>query len=179
MRRNFPMWSMHTLGSRTLSCVELDAYVKKSGKTGVGIVLALRPVAPKCSVELEAASLDIGGEPVAVSTLPAAQEVRAATYLYLAFPFDNEAAWNAGRNDGALRLRLRAGARSEQLVLSMRQHRDGSHVSDREETAPTLGSPAAEPGKPPPPTSNHEVPSAPLQPLPPNGSSEDFAEPPP
>lgn len=179
MRRNFPMWSLHTLGSRRLLCVELDAYVKKSGKTGVGLVLALRPVAASCNVELESASLDIGGEHVAASALPSPQRLHAATYLYLAFPFDNEAAWNAGRNDGALRLRLRAGARSEQLVLSMRQHRDGSHVSDREETAPTLESPTAAPGKPPPPASINEVPSAPLQSLPPNGSSEDFAEPPP
>ncbi len=167
------------MGNRTLSCVELDAYVKKSGKTGVGIVLALQPVAAGCDVELESASLNIGGEHVSAGALPAPQQVRAATYLYLAFPFDNEAAWNAGRNEGTLRLRLRVGARSEQIALSMRQHRDGSHVSDREDTEPTLESPAAVPGNPPQPASNHEVPSAPLQPLPANGASDDFAEPPP
>ncbi len=169
MRRNYPSWQLQHLGERKLACTRFDAYVKKSGKTGVGIVLAFRPERTPCAIAVLAAGLDIGGERVPASALPIVSESDGPQFVYLAFPFDNEAAWNEERRQGSFYLKLNVGGRLEELAFSMKHRWDATHVSERDM------------GRPAPSASRHPAPptSTPLAPAAPESSGPSFAEPPP
>ena len=169
MRRNYPSWQLKHLGERKLACTRFDAYVKKSGKTGVGIVLAFRPERTSCAIAVLAAGLDIGGERVPASALPMVSGSSGPQFVYLAFPFDNETAWNEERTRGSFHLKLSVGGRIERLAFPMKHRWGATHVSERD-----LGQPAPSrshtPGQPT---------STPLVPAAPEPTSPEFAEPPP
>ncbi|MEZ4220424.1 MAG: hypothetical protein R3B13_05790 [Polyangiaceae bacterium] len=171
MRRNYPSWELVHLGERDLGCARFDAYVKKSGKSGVGVVVALKPRRPGCEATVTAAQLELPEEKVPAS---AASELGTSPKdgcLYLAFPFDNESAWNDRQNQAQLRLTLRIEGREESLILPMRQRWNATHVSDREGLHEESREPAARA-----PDDATPLPSSPLAPRP--DGDEDFAEPP-
>ena len=88
-------------------CALGRAFVRKSGKAGVGMTLELRSRAD-CAIAIRRAQLVLAdGKRVdaGVREVPALRG-RSLVYTWLAFPFDNTAAWNAGVVDGAFELDL-------------------------------------------------------------------------
>lgn len=103
--RRYPAWERTTEGAQVLAdCAEVDAWVSKSGKEGVGVSLELRGRSTvPCVVTITAARLRVGGEEHVAQLLPPPPTLRLGqrVHAYLAFPFDGDRAWNAGV-DGAL-----------------------------------------------------------------------------
>jgi hypothetical protein len=95
--------------ARVEGCAALSAFVSKSGKTGVGVSVAVRGRGSDggpCRVEIAQAHLELAGAdiaPIPAKTLGAPVEVAAGqvAYIYVPFAFDNNAMWNAHIRDGA------------------------------------------------------------------------------
>jgi hypothetical protein len=104
--RDYPRWTLADATPRRVDCVEAQAFVRVSGKTGVGVTLALRSRGD-CVVRIARAELVVGDTRFPAE-LPAAQTLpgRSLVYLWLPFPFDNEALWNDGRRRGQFELAL-------------------------------------------------------------------------
>jgi hypothetical protein len=83
------------------------AYVRKSGKAGVGMTVELRS-RTDCAVAIARAELVLAnGTRVAAGIRDIAPLVgRSLAYTWLAFPFDNNRAWNDGDVDGTFELDL-------------------------------------------------------------------------
>ncbi|MEZ4403065.1 MAG: hypothetical protein R3B06_23785 [Kofleriaceae bacterium] len=104
--RAYPRWSFDERATGTAGCVDGEALVRVSGKAGVGVTLALRSHRT-CAVQVTRAELVLDGQRVSAE-LPPAQTLpgRSLVYLWLPFPFDNDAAWNAGRRRGRFEFEL-------------------------------------------------------------------------
>jgi len=98
--RRYPSWERTTKGAQTFAeCAEADAWVSKSGKEGVGIVLELRGRSSEpCLVTIASARLRVGNEDHAARRLPDPPRLRLGqrVHAYLAFGFDGDKAWNEG-----------------------------------------------------------------------------------
>jgi hypothetical protein len=119
--RGYPEWTLSN-GVQSVGCAQVEAWVGKSGKQGVGISLALRKATNvPCSVQVAGASIVVGGERV---TTKLGRRVLALTaedqYLYLPFVFDNEAAWNENRRAGSFELALETRGVQGRLTMEMR-----------------------------------------------------------
>lgn len=112
--RNYPAWELDVETGRMVGCAKVSAWVAKSGKQGLGVTVRLDGLTPeRCEVRVaEAGFTLVGGAVVRPDALPATtlRGREAPEYLYLAFAFDNEAAWNRGQRQGMLALRLTAGS---------------------------------------------------------------------
>ncbi|MBI2389096.1 MAG: hypothetical protein HYV09_05720 [Deltaproteobacteria bacterium] len=118
--RRYAVWERSTEGAQVLAdCAEVDAWVSKSGKEGVGVTLELRgrSTAP-CVVTIASAKLRVGADEVAAKALPEPPTLRLGqrVHAYLAFSFDGDRAWNAGL-EGALIL----GAPQTTVTFPLRQ----------------------------------------------------------
>lgn len=107
--RNYPVWQVESGGSFEGGCVKGEAWVAKSGKQGIGVVLELTPRgdAP-CHLTLLGTRLLIGGVDRSKMGCPYTFEVPAGGphQAYLPFAFDNQAAWNDGHRRGVLELEM-------------------------------------------------------------------------
>jgi hypothetical protein len=90
-------------------CALGRAFVRMSGKTGVGLTVELRSRGD-CLVRFARAELVLDGQR-APATLPAevALRGRSLVYVWLPFEFDNNRAWNEGRRSGTFEIDLDAG----------------------------------------------------------------------
>lgn len=117
-----PIWELTSQTRWENGCARLEAWIAKSGKTGVGVALQpdLRGLA--CSLELRAASVRIGHQQHAAAVaMPLALGVTRPTE-YLPFVFDNDRAWRRGEHRAFLVLDLEAsGAGAQRWELGLEQ----------------------------------------------------------
>lgn len=132
MTRNYPRWKVMSDADRAFGCADVRVWVAKSGKQGAGVTLRVlgRDGTAPCRVELRAARLLVAGVPVEPAALPAPLELApgTGTHVYLAYPFDNEATWNAGAREGELALTLAVdGAVQPEWRLKLHHWLDDHH----------------------------------------------------
>jgi hypothetical protein len=86
-------------------CILGRAFVRKSGKQGIGVSLQLKS-RMDCRVQIRG-HLAIGGGDVAIADQPVVEmHGRSLRNLWLPVPFDGNDAWNAGHVDATLALAL-------------------------------------------------------------------------
>lgn len=118
--RNFPRWVVISEAWLELGCGRAQAWVSKSGKTGVGLSIQVHG---DCDLRIERAELVIEPAPAILGRLVADDRGRP----YLAFEFDNEALWNAGRRAGTFVLTIDAGAGEQRWELAAEHRLEGYH----------------------------------------------------
>jgi hypothetical protein len=116
--RNFPRWVVTGDGARQLACGPAQAWVSKSGKTGVGLSIE----APGCELRIDSATLIIDD-----TRVPGRALTDDRGRPYLAFEFDNEALWNQGRRTGRFDLRLHTGGAAVEWQVKAEHRLDGFH----------------------------------------------------
>jgi hypothetical protein len=106
--RDYPRWRLTAPAPARTDCVEAQAFVRVSGKTGVGVSVQLRSFGD-CAVRIARAELVLGDRRYPAE-LPPPQTLpgRSLVYVWLPFAFDNNAAWNDGRRSGRFELQLEA-----------------------------------------------------------------------
>lgn len=107
--RAYPRWTLDGDTHFAHGCLDADAYVRVSGKTGVGVTVALRSHAT-CAVRITRAELVIDQQRVpAELPPPPALPGRTLAYVWLPFAFDNNAAWNDDHRAGRFELDVAIG----------------------------------------------------------------------
>lgn len=103
-RRAYPRWVLADGAPHRAGCLESQAFVRVSGKTGVGMTVLVRSRGD-CAVRLARAELVVGQSRFPAE-LPAAQQLpgRSLVYWWLPFSFDNETLWNDGWRRGQFEL---------------------------------------------------------------------------
>jgi len=105
--RAYPRWVL--VGGRDLrhGCAIADAFVRKSGKEGVGVTVELRSTRD-CDVRITRAALIFPDDGAAAGTLPPATPMvgRSVAYAWIPIRFDGDRAWNQHRDAAALELEL-------------------------------------------------------------------------
>lgn len=106
--RNYPRWTLDDGATTATGCVDATAFVRVSGKTGVGLTVQLRSHGD-CAVRIARAELVLGKHRHAAE-LPPPQTLpgRSLVYVWLPFAFDNNRAWNDGKRRGQFELVLEA-----------------------------------------------------------------------
>lgn len=102
-----PRWRLDRMAPFDHGCVIGRAFVRKSGKAGIGVTVELKSRGD-CAVEIARAELVLGSGqrvPAGIRVVPPMQG-RSVLYTWLAFPFDNNAAWNRGDDRGKLEFDL-------------------------------------------------------------------------
>jgi hypothetical protein len=102
-----PRWRIVEPTAFAHGCASARAFVRKSGKTGVGMSIELRSHGD-CAIAITRAELVLSdGQRVAAGFQPVPPLVgRSLIHHWLAFPFDNNAAWNRHVVDGVFELEL-------------------------------------------------------------------------
>jgi hypothetical protein len=140
--RNYPAWQVVGPTAVEADCVLVTPFVVKSGKEGIGVVVALRGLGP-CATHLAGARVVVGDLSFA-GTLgesrldPNSPMVR----TYVAFPFDNNTLWNEGRHEGTLELVLETASGPARLAFNLREIWESTHKSVWPES---MASPSAAP----------------------------------
>jgi hypothetical protein len=119
-----PRW--YTLGPAALDadCLIARAFVRKSGKQGVGLALQLRS-RRDCSVSIDTVRIAFAKREIIVPSIaPLALRGRSQLYAWLPVPFDNNAAWNAERNQATLELALTVDGKPVGWKIPMEQRAD-------------------------------------------------------
>ncbi|MBX3130149.1 MAG: hypothetical protein KF718_25755 [Polyangiaceae bacterium] len=131
MRRNYPMWELEA-ARRVVGCMNVAAWVSKSGKQGLGVTLELAPQGEACELAILGAEVQLrDGDRVRAAQLPGPLRLTGEGHVYLPFEFDNERAWNDGKRHATLRLELSAGGERARWVVPMEHVRHAPHVRDR------------------------------------------------
>jgi hypothetical protein len=113
--RIYPQWEVTSHEAVPLDCARVTAVAVKSGKTGVGVTVTFQGTDPPCTLHLTTALFeayprptDLGPHPgmTYATTLPPPLRLSAGITVdaYLAFPFDNNTAYNDDARMGRLRL---------------------------------------------------------------------------
>lgn len=101
-----PRWTLAAPASYVTSCIEADAWIRKSGKTGLGLALRLRSRGD-CSFAIRSSRIVFGMRGPVVQTGSLAEirlPGRSQLYAWLPVKFDNDAMWNADRNGANIEL---------------------------------------------------------------------------
>jgi hypothetical protein len=109
--RPLPLWSTVGAGRQPLSCADVELWVSKSGRQGIGITVAFEPRGAPCTIRLDRLALVVPGQGEFTATsLLGRVEVRAdqPAYRYIPLPFDNAAAWSRHDHTGFVRLDVTA-----------------------------------------------------------------------
>ena len=123
--RTYAVWTpAHPLHATLTACADIDAWVSKSGKEGLMVTMFLRGLGEQaCTVEVKGARFQTLGVMHEAARLPPSVELRegADVYLFVAFPFDDNTAWNEGAREGAVELDLADRKLSFSLVQTERE----------------------------------------------------------
>jgi hypothetical protein len=135
--RQYPEWRIVSNADSALSCANVHAWVSKTGKEGMGVTVRVAPQ-DHCYVAVQAARLQIGNQEIPAAELPPVEqyvETQPAP-VYLAFPFDGQAAWNHQVRSATLHLVLASGPTPDpaQLIprawdLSLAYRLDSFHTN--------------------------------------------------
>jgi hypothetical protein len=107
--RPFPVWSIESDADRSLSCGGVHAWMSKSGKEGAGLSLLLTARdGAVCTMRVVEATLQIAGGPSVrgEATADVTARPKAQALAYVPFVFDEEGAWNDGRREGRVVVRV-------------------------------------------------------------------------
>src|SRR5688572_9778555 len=115
-----PRWYLQQ-SSLDADCLLGDAFVRKSGKQGIGLALQLRS-RTDCAVAIDSVRVAFAKSAVTVPSIaPLQLRGRSLVYAWLPVPFDNNAAWNAERNTATLELAMRVNGKPVTWQLPMEQ----------------------------------------------------------
>jgi hypothetical protein len=137
MARNFPAWRVMSEPTKDLGCARAEAWVARSGKTGLGLTVKIATPAVACAVTIEGATFVLGAERIAGKAEPPTLNLPIASegHFWVTFAFDNDAAWNRGARDGKLELTIRATDHTP-VVWTLNLHHElkggTPHVLDRD-----------------------------------------------
>jgi hypothetical protein len=99
-----PRWRLIAPASYAASCIDGAAWIRKSGKTGIGLSLRLRSRGD-CSFAIRGSRLVVGGHAIPTGSLAEIRlPGRSQLYAWLPVRFDNDALWNDDRNDATIEL---------------------------------------------------------------------------
>ena len=119
--RVYPEWRPIAPTARSIECAEVDTWVKRSTKSGLGLIVSARgQTEQRCQVQLLDAQLEIEGKSPAIA--PAApQQARAfrlterdTVFLYVPFVFNANQAWNDGDRTAVFHVSLNVNGRPHQ-----------------------------------------------------------------
>lgn len=115
VERAYPRWTLD--GGRDLraGCAIADAFVRKSGKEGIGVALELRST-HDCDVRISDVALVFPDGARARGVVPALTPMvgRSLVYVWIPIRFDGDRAWNEQRLRASLEVALTAGADAKQ-----------------------------------------------------------------
>jgi hypothetical protein len=127
--RRFPRWMVSPTMTQEIAwrdCAGVRAFVRKSGKQGIGVAVELRS-RTDCAVTVPRAELvlDDGTRAVAPLEVPPMRG-RSLVYLWLPVRFDGDAAFNNGARAGTLQLDLAiAGVAQTPVTVPLVQQFEG------------------------------------------------------
>lgn len=99
-----PRWRLTAPATYAAECAQADAFIRKSGKTGLGVSLRLRSTRD-CTFTITASRIVFGRRVMPAGAVgPLALPGRSQLYAWLPIEFDNDAMWNADRNDATIEL---------------------------------------------------------------------------
>lgn len=99
-----PRWSLAAPAHYAAACAEADAFIRKSGKTGLGLSVRVRS-SSDCTFTVTASRIVFGRRVFASGAAgPVALPGRSQLYVWLPIRFDNDAMWNAGHDDATIEL---------------------------------------------------------------------------
>ena len=143
--RSYPAWKLREAGAWRIGCANIDAWVSKSGKSGVGVTLQMESGSTSpCAVRVERARIEVGPVTAHAAVLPVPRTVQAIEHAYVPFEFDNEALWNDDFRAGELVVAIRAGSATRELRIPMDHTLEGFHRMRRRD-APEGPDAAAQP----------------------------------
>lgn len=130
--RRYPRWT--TQPAKVVEpvwrdCVGVRAFVRKSGKQGIGVTLEVRS-RTDCAMVVTRAHLALADGTVAEGELLPQAPLRGRSLLFLWMPvrFDGDAAWNRGTRSGRLVLELAiAGVAQEPVTFPLTTLWDGAY----------------------------------------------------
>ena len=110
VERAYPRWTLQGARDLRAGCAIADAFVRKSGKEGIGVTLELRST-HDCDVRVSDVALVFPDGARARGDAPAAQKMigRSLAYLWIPIRFDGDRAWNEQRLRAELDLAIEAG----------------------------------------------------------------------
>ncbi len=127
--RNYPTWELTSGQAKVAGCADAMAWVSKSGKSGVGLTVEIRTRGP-CRVRISRAAMILadGSEVEGRVQEPSAKTPSPADrFVYVAFLFDNNRAWNQGIRSGRFDLDLVAEEQTERWSMDAEHRLDGFH----------------------------------------------------
>ncbi len=99
-----PRWSLVAPATYAADCAQADAFIRKSGKTGIGVTVRFRSTST-CVVTITASRIVFGRRVVPAGAVgPIALPGRSQLYAWLPIKFDNDAMWNEDRNDATIEI---------------------------------------------------------------------------
>ena len=99
-----PRWYLSSPTPYRAGCVDGDAWIRKSGKTGLGLTLRLRSTGD-CTFSVTDARIVFGKRAIHSAGLPAIDlPGRSQLYAWLPVKFDNDEMWNDGRDHAVVEL---------------------------------------------------------------------------
>jgi len=106
--RTYPRWV--AIGGRDLraGCAVADAFVRKSGKEGLGVTVEVRSLYD-CDARIDLALIFPDGRRATAPSIDQKMIGRSLAYLWMPIRFDGDAAWNDGAHTAQLELDLHAG----------------------------------------------------------------------
>jgi hypothetical protein len=116
-----PRWYLQQGAALDADCLLGNAFVRKSGKQGIGLALQLRS-RHDCTVSIDTVRVAFAKTTVEVPAIaPMQLRGRSQIYAWLPVPFDNNTAWNRERNHATLELALRINGKPVTWALPMEQ----------------------------------------------------------
>jgi hypothetical protein len=106
-----PMWSAVGVTRQSVACTDVDLWVSKSGRQGVGLTIAFEPRATPCTLRLDLLALVVPGEREQIAALPPQRidvEPGQPVHRYVAVPFDDADAWHHNHRAGFVRVDVTA-----------------------------------------------------------------------
>jgi hypothetical protein len=106
-----PMWSAVGVTRQSVACADVDLWVSKSGRQGVGLTIAFEPRGAPCALRMDRLALVVPGEREQVAALPP-QRIDVSpgqpVHRYVAVPFDDADAWHHNQRAGFVRVDMTA-----------------------------------------------------------------------
>jgi hypothetical protein len=117
-----PLWRITGNDMLDADCVIARAFVRKSGKQGIGMAVQLHS-RTDCTFAPTSIALVFADGSTQSLPLPPPTLLHGRSLLYAWYPlaFDNNAAWNAGKHDATLALAYTAGTRTGTWTIGMHE----------------------------------------------------------
>lgn len=121
--RSYPRWVQTDDGIAWRGCAGVRAFVRKSGKQGIGVTLEVR-ARQDCPVSIAHAGVVLEDGTHAPGDAPTLDGLsgRSLVYLWMPVRFDGDRAWNDGARQGRLEIDLTIdGAAQPTIALPLRE----------------------------------------------------------